>query len=552
MRYVGQAQLRSRSVYRFPESLAGGNLEVPIYPSPCGKSGRFWRRKKSRDLKVAGGSSRRGLSNGRVLLRSFPLLCGLIALVCGTPVFAASGTDAPHQLSLVEYVTLALRDSDSARNIQDSLSLTQLGTEGAEFEFETRLVPVAQLRLGANQGTQTLGLEAQRTIEFGTTFATGVASQKIKSDNFEVTNPYSTRAFVRISQGLFRRWGKTYNRAPLTVAELEQQKDKLLAHRERQSLIVDAVQRFYATLLSQRLVEKSKQALIRAAKHLEAADSRQSAGLVSKVDVYRAELARLAAENALKDRWRAQRSNAERLHELLALRDVEVLRLEDQIIAMTPVIPDDWEEALPQYRSDWRAHLTDIEIAELSLYRAERNLHPDLALSLVLERQGFGDSYSESTNLDQPDWSVQLELRSSLHLTEEKMALTRERIRRSKIARQTQALKRSIYREAREAFEDLAAEERRHRIGGERLEQAKLALELSQIRYQRGLSSNLDVLDAEAAYSQAELDILRTLVAYNVASVRLGHALGILDLAWMEASLQPHAELQATSVVTKE
>ncbi|TDJ72354.1 MAG: hypothetical protein E2O38_04915 [Proteobacteria bacterium] len=59
----------------------------------------------------------------------------------------------------------------------------------------------------------------------------------------------------------------------------------------------------------------------------------------------------------------------------------------------------------------------------------------------------------------------------------------------------------------------MIAEDRRHRVSRERLKQAKKALKLADIRYRRGLSNNLDVLDAEAAYSAAELDILRTLVA---------------------------------------
>ncbi|MFB3089667.1 MAG: TolC family protein [Acidiferrobacterales bacterium] len=79
--------------------------------------------------------------------------------------------------------------------------------------------------------------------------------------------------------------------------------------------------------------------------------------------------------------------------------------------------------------------------------------------------------------------------------------------------RDGQALKRRLFREAREALQDLIAEDRRHRVSRERLKQAKKALKLADIRYRRGLSNNLDVLDAEAAYSAAELDILRTLVA---------------------------------------
>jgi len=229
----------------------------------------------------------------------------------------------------------------------------------------------------------------------------------------------------------------------------------------------------------------------------------------------------------------------EDLHERLALELSNGLIIERNITRITPVIPEDWAQRLLEYRPDWQVHIIEREKSRLSMYRSEQNLLPDLSLNVLLEKIGVGNSIEDASKLEQNNWAVQLELASTLDKLKEKTELARERNKTARLVRNGRALKRHIQREARDAFEDIVAEDRRHRISRERFTQAEKALELSKIRYQRGLSSNLDVLDSEVAYSKAELDILNTLVAYNIAAVRLGRSLGILDLNWLKISLKP-------------
>ena len=117
-------------------------------------------------------------------------------------------------------------------------------------------------------------------------------------------------------------------------------------------------------------------------------------------------------------------------------------------------------------------------------------------------------------------------------------ALDREHLKAGKLRRQSESLKRKIKREVRNAFDDLTAEARRQYLSTQKFELAKNALELAKIRYERGISDNLDILDAETAFSEAELDILRAKVTYNITAVRLAHALGILNLEWLRLSLK--------------
>jgi len=284
---------------------------------------------------------------------------------------------------------------------------------------------------------------------------------------------------------------------------------------------------------------KTAQAQTRRKEHLEAARSRQSVGLVSMADVYRAELALLDMETSLKDQQRAYSLSIEDLYELLAVENTGTLVLDEEIEEITPVIMADWEQKLLEYRPDWRAHVIDRQITSHSQFKAERNLRPDLSLNLLLEQQGLGGNFADTKDLNETNWSVSLQLDSTLERFEQKTTVQRERLRARRLAREGQALKRRIHRDAQQAFEDLKAADRRHIVSGKRLVQAQKGLELSRIRYNRGLSSNLEVLDSEIAFTNAELDILRTLMDYNIAAVRLAHTLGILDLDWIKASMEP-------------
>ena len=79
------------------------------------------------------------------------------------------------------------------------------------------------------------------------------------------------------------------------------------------------------------------------------------------------------------------------------------------------------------------------------------------------------------------------------------------------------------------------------------IEQAEKALDLALIRYERGLSDNLELLGAEAAFAAAELNIIQGRVAYNLSAVRVAHALGVLSLEWLQLSL-PAKQGQVASV----
>jgi outer membrane protein TolC len=464
---------------------------------------------------------------------SFVLLC------CCVMSLALYAEVAAAEHELVEFIRTATRQSDAALDIRDSIELSRLDTGIAEHEFDTVVVPLTTIGFTEGTGTQQLGVELRKEIETGTEFTYGVVGNRLEENSdYVIDNLNSARAFVKISQGLFRRWGTKYNLTALDVAKLRSNLNEITAQQTLQVLILETTRKYYALLLADLLLGKSTQALERSKENLNSAVSRQSVGLVSKVDVYRAELAALAAENSLQSQVRERQRAFEDFREQLRVAGDGALRWHESLDKIVPVLPESWEETVLDNRMEWQAYLMNSQVLQREMYKVKRDLLPDVGLSLTVEQRGEGDTIEQAAELDETNWSFQLQVNSTFNTFAEDTAMTRKKIEITKLRREGDALQRKIFREVRDGLADLQMAERQHQVNRRQLEQAEMAIDLARIRYEKGLSDNLDMLDAESAYADAEMAVSRSLVAYNNAAVHLAYVMGILNIDWIAMSVR--------------
>ena len=411
--------------------------------------------------------------------------------------------------------------------------LSALDLLAAQGEYDFHFVPVANLGVTNGSGTQTAGLEIRKKTQFGPSLTLGARADKVQSDQFDIINSHRANAYVRLSTGLFRSWGRKYNRLDLTLSELSRQQERVLAEKKLRDMLANAIDSYYQTALDERLLDIAQKALARNRAHLQATQARLQAGLVSNTDLHRAELAVLTAESELQDRQRTLDRSREQFHELLAETDVGRYRPQPELAELQPVYPEDWRNRALELRADWRAQDLEKRKLELTTFRAERDALPDVTLSLSYEERGLGDSFDSAANLTDSDQAVLLQLNSDTNRKQKKAAIQRERTRARQLDRARKTLKRQIYREIRDAAQDLESQKTRRAIAAKREQAARQALEAAQIRFQRGLDDNLAVLDAEQALSDAMLDRDRSLVGYNNAAVHLAQSMGVLNMDWM-------------------
>ncbi|MCL6629291.1 MAG: TolC family protein, partial [Armatimonadetes bacterium] len=80
--------------------------------------------------------------------------------------------------------------------------------------------------------------------------------------------------------------------------------------------------------------------------------------------------------------------------------------------------------------------------------------------------------------------------------------------------------------DARQSYLSLKESEERIRAAEKGLEQAREGMRLAQVRYRGGVSTQIEVLDAQTALTQAETNYVNALYDYQIALAKLERAVG--------------------------
>ncbi|MBF0193932.1 MAG: TolC family protein [Magnetococcales bacterium] len=443
--------------------------------------------------------------------------------------------NTPDTIELIQFVHLTLQKSDAALALKETSLTNDLDLSQSQYQFTTQWQPISSFSTSSTSSTQSLGIEAKRKTTLGPQITVGVVGDRVATDGG--SDIISAREYINISQRLFRRWGSKYTRLPLTIAELRREQGHIRNEQKLQEIILSAVRTFFNVSLSNRLLAKSELSLQRAQANQMRAVARQNVGLESKVDVYRAELAYLNTKNQHKDQIRQHEKDIETASELLSLDSMDTLVFDERLINIEPYLPANWQKDFLSNHPEWRIMQIKKKISDLNYFKAKRGLLPDADLKLALTQREQSDE-STSVDSDNTQWRVDLQISSTLGRFNEKANLKREETLRNSLLRDRATVARRLKRNVRVLHQDLEVEKRRYRISVAQLKQAQLALELAELRYERGLTNNLDLLDAEQAFSQAELDIVRNQMKYNMMAVNLAYNLGILNLDWLKLSLK--------------
>lgn len=440
------------------------------------------------------------------------------------------------RMKLDEYTQRALMSSDRAKSTLDAVYLSELNLQSQQYDYEYVVRPIASGTTTDRNSAQALGLELNKQTESGLGLSLGsvIRNRDFELEGFGDNSRVTMTSYLRVRQGIFRRWGSEYNRFFLTRAEISRRSADLESQVSRQDIIEGAARTYFSVVLAQRQVEQSRLSLIRTKENLASAKARQAIGLVSKVDVYRAEIAYLNGQEDSRLRQQAYESRLLAFRDLIALYGSSAVA-PDKVLPVLRFQPVETEggNVLLQH-PEWRIYLLDQEIADLGLKRAQRNLMPDLALNFGIEKDELLEGDKGFAINDELRWVVNVQLDSDFDKFDEKQQLSRVRIAYGAVLRAGEALKRRLSRELEDAFRNLQTEQRRLQLQRERRDQADRSSEFTQIRYQKGLTDNLDVVAASEALLRAELDINRSQVSVNLAVIRVARALGVLDQNWLE------------------
>jgi HAE1 family hydrophobic/amphiphilic exporter-1 len=296
--------------------------------------------------------------------------------------------------------------------------------------------------------------------------------------------------------------------------------------RTRQEIALAAVRAYDGYVLAREKVRVGEKAVLQKEKHLEMARTRRAAGVATELDVLRSQVD-LENQRVVLLRLQGQAEQALGVLNAVMVRPIA-----------TPVEPTDGLEYEPVATS-----LADVsreamekrpEVAAASL---NERIHEQLVGIAVAEGRpsleldgSWGYSVREPGHFLESDfskWSMAVTLKLPVFdgwRTAGRVA--QARAERAKAAQDRVALESRIALEAKEAFDRLGVAGRIVEAARLNVDQARRALEMTQANYTHGAATTLDVLDAQAALTLAESNLIEGLYEHAGARATLRYVMG--------------------------
>jgi outer membrane protein TolC len=448
------------------------------------------------------------------------LILGLVTLfiaVSAAPHLSAATPSPPSELTLDQCLDLALRQNPSVLKAKQGLQRSH----GLIVEARAAFIP----QLGASGRYSQVDKNAIDIPQIPTNMFPSIPGLTAVSGNQE--HPWAAQ--VEVSQLIYSGGRASGN---LRVARLNDQ-IVLLAFQQTVADMILAVRKaFYQVLLNQVQVNVREESAKLLAQQLEDAQHRFDAGEVPRFNVLRAgvELA-----NARPPLIRAQndlRLSRETLVKLLAI-DTPGKRAD-----FTPInfvgelsyehrawdLPASLAKAL-EHRPELKQAEKQVTVSRENIKVASSGYQPQIS---VFGNYGIHDSPFDN-NLDNTVHGWTLGAQGSWAIFDG--LLTRGRVIQAR-AQSEQAeldyedMRRGIELEVRQAYSDYLQALQLIEAQKKTVEQAEESLRLAEARFRAGTGTQLDVLSAQTALTEARSNEIQALYEYNVADASLERVTG--------------------------
>lgn len=447
----------------------------------------------------------------RVSLRIRAAAAALALLVLQAHPQAAFA-QASRPLTLAEALALAAQNNHTLRV--------------AAFEATVARAQVAQAE-AARRGVLTLGASFTRTNERTGSTIVIPPIPPLFPDPITITLPspdpnlYSVALTYQVPLYTGGR-----NEAQIALAQANLKGAEAALERTKQQVVLDVRQAYFQVLLAQAGIDVSQRILASSEENLRVARARVAAGASPRFDEIQADV-NLA--NARQGIIRARNALALAMHGLntVMAQPLDTVWAPRETMAQVPVRSD--LAALIRRALEGRPELAElrarIAAAQAAIDLARAGTRPIVAASGGPSYGNLAGTTGAGTVTS--GWSVTLSATLTLfdgNLTQERI---REAVVRAEQLKVTEAqLRQAIELEVRRALLTYASAAEELTTAERTIEQAQEGLRIASVRFAAGVSTNLEVVQAQAALSQAEVNRIQALYNINVARAQLERAVG--------------------------
>lgn len=427
----------------------------------------------------------------------------------------ASVLAAPIELSLEDSIILALKNNPSIKMASADKAGAIWKISEAEaakgFSFNYTHTDTRYKKISSPTGGSYNILHPDGTTESGyIKINGGVTLYNNNFDNkFTLTKPLYTGGKL---EGLIQQAKLGLDVAMLSVTKSKQQ------------VQLDATTGYFGVLQARNLVNVSQEAVNSMAEHLKNVEAQFSAGTVAKSDLLRSDVELANSQQTLIKAQNSYDLAIANLNNVIGLPLSSEIRLKEDLIYEQFAM--DMEECIKtalQNRPEAIQADKTVEAAKEGIKVAKSDYKPTVALNASNDWNDEDFVGTKNNN-----WSASIiasfnvfdsgSTNAKIRQAEAALLQTQEQARQSKD---------NIQLETRQAYLNMREAEKRIETSSVTVTKAQEDCQIADVRYSAGVGTNIDVIDAQLALTNARTNYVQALYDYNTSKAKLEKAMGI-------------------------
>lgn len=290
----------------------------------------------------------------------------------------------------------------------------------------------------------------------------------------------------------------------------------------REQVKLDTTTAYYSVLQNNNLVKVNQQTVDNLTAHLKNVQAQYQVGTIAKSDVLRSEVELANAQQNLTKAQNAYDVSVANFNNVVGLPLDTQNTMKDELAyeAFTMSLDDSIQMAAEK-RPEILQSQDTINAAKAGIKVADSGKLPTITAS---GSQGWTGSKFPGDN---SNWTVGVSANWNVFdagVTDAKRKEAQANM--DKVNQSDQQLRSAIELEVRQAYSSMKEAEARIETSKVAVDKANEDLKASQAKYYAGVGTNLDVIDAQVALTQAETNSTQALYDYNVNKAKLQKAIG--------------------------
>lgn len=441
----------------------------------------------------------------------------ILLLLCTGIASAAPVTTKT--ISLNEAIDIALRQNRSLAREQLGLRSNTLSLKSLEHDFDIQVLPTSLLGYSS---------ESEDAWRVGANISKKTSSGIVASVIPEISNGEdgdNSGVGLALNIPLLRGLGQAFAKDAVYSGEFTLKQARMEYYKQQKNIVLQTVTRVYAIIQTQQKLDFLTQHLRNLQQHLALAKLKEKAGVITAIDLYRAEIRIQEVNDELTITREQHENNRDQLKDILAMPITGSVTVTAPIdFSPLDLVESDTIEIALENRIELEQGQLSVEEAKRRLAVAKNNVLPRLDLEI-----GY-NKFGEQVLFDLPDesWTVSLRSNTDIFRRVEKNDYQERQIEQRRAQIDYEETKQNIIQEVRTELNQLEKQENQIAIRTKQAKQARGKLRLSESKFRHGLAGNFDLIESQSQLQQAQTNLIFDRIGYIVGTYRLRSVIGTL------------------------